>query len=187
MRINFVENNKKLTDNEVILLINNGQYENLQIIINRYLPLIIKTARKYCLPSAVEDAVQEATFALYSAIKDYDSEKSSFSTFASLCIKRSILSEVRKSTLKKNIPDDMLSSIDELQLTDNNSPEDIIIEKEDFKTLTNTIKLELSNKEYSVLQFFLEGKTYSEIAKSLDITEKAVDNSLSRIRKKLKK
>ena len=44
MGINFVENNKKLTDNEVILLINNGEYENLQIIIDRYLPKIITTA-----------------------------------------------------------------------------------------------------------------------------------------------
>lgn len=187
MRKKFVENNKNMTDDEVILLINKGEYENLQIIINRYLPLIIKTAKKYCSPNAVEDAVQEATFALYSAIKDYDSEKSSFSAFASLCIKRSVVSGLRKSTSKKTIPDEMLSSIEELQLADHNSPENIIIEKENYKTLANTIKLELSSKEYSVLQFFLEGKSYSEIAKKLSLTEKSVDNALSRIRKKLKK
>ena len=32
MGINFVENNKKLTDNEVILLINNGEYEKINEI-----------------------------------------------------------------------------------------------------------------------------------------------------------
>lgn len=187
MRKSFVENNNKLTDNEVILLINNGEYENLQIIINRYLPLIIKTAKEYCPQNLVEDAVQEATFALYQAVKDFEPEKSSFSAFALLCIKRSVLSQVRKMGAQKNIPNNMLSSIEELQVADNNSPEDIFIEKENYKTLTDNIELRLSSLEYNVLQFFLAGKTYSQIAKSLKLTEKSVDNALSRIRKKLKK
>ena len=33
---------------------------------------------------------------------------------------------------------------------------------------------------------FLEGKSYSQIAEALGITEKSVDNALSRIRKKIK-
>ncbi len=187
MRKSFVENNKKMTDNEVISLINKGQYENLQIIINRYLPLIIKTAKTYCPQNLVEDAVQEATFALYQAVKDYIPEKSSFSAFASLCIKRAVISLSRKTVSQKAIPQDMLSSIEEVQVADNTSPEDIIIEREDFETLKDTIQLSLSDMEYSVLQLFLSGKTYSEIADVLNITEKSVDNALARIRKKLKK
>ena len=68
-----------------------------------------------------------------------------------------------------------------------NSEFEILIEKEDYKALTNNIKLELSAMEYNVLELFLSGKGYSDIAKYLGITEKSVDNALARIRKKIKK
>lgn len=187
MSINFVENNNKLTDDEIVSLINSGNYELLSVIINRYLPLIIKTAKQNLPETEVEDAVQEATFALYSAVKNFDGEKSSFYTFANTCIKRSVISQIRKSASKKNIPDGLVTSIDEIELADLNSPENILIERESYNTLTNNIKLELSSMEYSVLQLFLAGESYCEIARALNLTEKAVDNALARIRKKLKK
>ncbi len=187
MGIDFVENNKKMTDDEVILLINQGEYENLQIIINRYLPQIIKTAKKYCPENEIEDAVQEATFALYSAVKTYNPQKASFSVFASVCIKRSMVSRLRKNNSGKAIPEELILPIDEADLPYLNSPESILIEQEDYNNLQNNIKLELSSMEYNVLQQFLEGKTYLEIAKHLNITEKAVGNALTRIRKKIQK
>lgn len=186
MGINFVENNKNLSDNEVILLINGGAYENLQIIIDRYLPLIIKNAKKYCPQNEVEDAVQEATFALYSAVKAYDPQKSDFAALASICIKRAVISHLRKNNSQKAIPEELLLSIDGTDIPVETNPESILIEKEDYHALAASIRLELSKLEYSVLQSFLEGKSYSEIAKTLDITEKAVDNALARIRKKIK-
>jgi RNA polymerase sporulation-specific sigma factor len=186
MGTNFVENSKNLTDDEVILLINGGEYEHFQIIIDRYLPTIVKTAKKYCPPNQVEDVVQEAIFALYSAVKGYDSQKATFATFANICIKRSIISILRKNNSKKAIPQELLLSIEEVQLPHLESPESLLIEREDYKAFTDNIKLELSNMEYKVLQLFLDGKTYSEIADIMDITEKSVDNALSRIRKKIK-
>ena len=59
MVIDFVENNKKMTDEEVILLIKNGEYQNFQILICNYLPLIKKMANKYCASNEFEDAVQD--------------------------------------------------------------------------------------------------------------------------------
>ncbi len=187
MVINFVENNKNLTDNEVISLINKGEYENLQIIIDRYLPLIIKMAKKYCPENEVEDAVQEATIALYNAVKSFDSEKSSFSTLAGVCIKRSMISRLRKSNAQKAVPEELIIPIEEANLLSFDNPESILIEKENFANLKENIKLELSSMEYDVLQLFLDGKSYLQISKQMNITEKAVDNALSRIRKKIKK
>ncbi len=186
MVVNFVENNKKLTDNQVVSLINSGEYENLEIIINRYMPLIIKTAKQYCPKEQLEDAVQEATFALYSAVKTFDEQKSSFSAFASICIKRAVIALVRKNVSKKAIPQDLMLPIDQIDLPSPNNPESILIEKEDYKALTNNIKLELSSLEYKVLNKFLDGESYSEIAKSIGIAEKSVANALTRIRKKIK-
>lgn len=186
MRINFVENYNNLTDNEVILLIKKGDYELLQIIIERYYPVILSYIKKYCPEQYREDAVQEATLALYSAVKDYDPSKAAFSTFASLCVKRSVLSVLKSRQRKKTIPDELVSSIEEMELVDSNSPEKIFFEREDYKSLTDSIKLELSSLEYQVLQGFLSGEKYSDIAKRLALSEKSVDNALVRIRKKLK-
>ena len=186
MSIDFVENYEKMSDEEIIAQINNGDFELLQIIISRYLPIIHYYVNLYCSDMEREDAVQEATYAVYSAVKNFDLEKSSFSTFASLCIKRSVLSTHKQSTRRKIIPDELLSPIDEAEITDSNSPEKIFFEKESYKNLTNSIKLELSGLEYSVLQLFLEGNKYIDIAKRLSISEKSVNNALLRIRKKLK-
>lgn len=187
MRNIIVENSQIMSDELAVKLINEGEYQLLPVIIEHYMSLIVSTAKCYLPSPYIDDAVQEATIALYNAIKTYDSQKSSFYTFASLCIKRSIIGFARKNGAQKNIPDDMLSSLEATEISDPSTPEAIIIEREDYDNLTQSIRLELSEMEYEVLQLFLSGMSYSSIAESLEITEKAVDNALSRIRKKLKK
>jgi len=187
MENNFVENYENLTDDQVVAKIKEGNYEFLQVIISRYNPTIFYYVKKYCNGDSAEDAVQEGTLALYSAVKDFDGEKASFSTFAALCIKRAIIVFLRSSNRKKNIPDELISSIDDIELVDTNSPENIFIEREDYKNLADTIKLELSSLEYDVLQLYLIGKSYGDISKKLNISDKSVDNALARIRKKLKR
>lgn len=186
MGISFVESYEKMSDDEIVSLINNGNYELMQIIIERYYPVVLFNIRKYCPETYREDAVQEATFALYTAVKKFDSSKSTFSTFAALCIKRSIFSVLKTRQRRKNIPDELVDSLDNIEIVDVNSPEKIFFEKEDYKFLKDTIELELSSLEYRVLQLFLNDESYSSIAKKLNISEKAVDNSLTRVRKKLK-
>ncbi len=182
----IVENYENRPDEELILRINQGDYEYMAVIIERYTPVIHSYINKYCLKTQREDAVQEANLALFFAIKAFDGEKSCFSTFANLCIKRAILDVLKSGKRQKNIPEEMLDSIDELELVDVNSPEKIFFEREDFKSLTDNIKLELSNLEYNVLRLRLSGESYENIAHSLGVTEKTVDNALLRIRKKLK-
>lgn len=186
MGINFVENIKKMEDEEIISLINKGDFELLKVIIERYSPVISFNVKKYCTESDREDAIQEATFALYSAVKNFDGKKASFSTFASLCIKRSVMNSLKSAKRLKNIPEELKDSLEEVNIVDSNTPEDIIVNKESYKTLTENIKLELSSLEYKVLQLYISPKNYAEIAKELNISEKSVDNALGRIRKKLK-
>lgn len=186
MRKKIVENYESLPEEEILALINNGKYELIGIIINHYLPVILHYVKKYCSENEAEDRIQEATMALYTAVKNYDPSKSSFNTFADLCIKRSVISGLKYANRKKNIPDELVTSIDCIEVADTNSPEKIFFDKENYKTLTDTIKFELSGLEYKVLQHYLSGDTYSDIAVKLSITEKSVDNALMRIRKKLK-
>lgn len=186
MRKKFVENYESMSDEKIAALINSGSYELLPIIIERYLPRILYFVKKYCGENDSEDAVQEATIALYSAVRDYDREKSSFATFASLCIRRSVISVLRASKRRKDIPDELLSPYEDTVISEADSPEKIFFDRENYRALTDNIKLELSGLEFKVLQLYLSGNKYIDIAKELDISEKSVDNALLRIRKKLK-
>jgi len=187
MRNTFVEINENLSDDEIIIKINDGDYELLHIIMTRYHNVILYYVNKYCPKPYREDAVQEASFALYSAVKHYEPDKSSFSSFATLCIKRSVIAVLKNQQRQKDIPDELISSIDELDIADCNSPEKIFFDREDLKALTDNIKLELSPLEYKVLQHYLTGESYRVIAERLNIPEKSVNNALSRIRRKLKR
>lgn len=182
----FVEFDEKLSDIEIVELVNSGNFEPIGVLINRYYPTIILYVNRLCPQELHEDAIQEATFALYSAIKSYNSQKSSFSTFAGICIKRSVISTLKSHNRKKTVPSELVTSIDDVEIADSNSPEKIFFDRNDYETLTDSIKLELSSMEYKVLQLYISGYRYSVIADKLGLTEKSVNNALSRIRKKLK-
>ena len=182
----FVENYEKLSDEEIVGEIKQGNTALLNVLISRYYPTIFYYVSRYFSANYSEDAFQEATLALYSAIKDFDGEKSAFKTFATLCIKRALYDYIKRNTRQKDIPSDMLSSLDEVEVVDYSSPEKIFFEREAYKSLAATIKLELSPLEYSVLELFLSGEKYSAIAEKLAVSEKSVDNALGRIRKKIK-
>ena len=186
MRSIFVENYKNASDEEIVAQICGGDYELLPVIFSRYDKRIRYYADKYCRESDREDAAQEASLALYSAVKNYDKDKSSFSSFASLCIKRSVIDCAKRAGRKKNIPEELLEPIEDVSIPDCNSPEKIFFDKEAYKALTHSIKLELSGMELAVLQLFLSGKKYVDIVDVLGVSEKSVNNALMRIRRKLK-
>lgn len=186
MSINIVENYENLSDEAIVSLICGGDFEPMGILIKRYYPTILMYINQFCPNDYKEDAIQEATFALYSAIKAFDNEKSSFSTFAGVCIKRSVLSFLKLQNRKKTIPSELVSSIDDIEIADSNSPEKIFFDRNDYKALTDNIRLELSPMEYNVLQLYISDYRYSVIADKLGLTEKSVNNAMLRIRKKLK-
>jgi RNA polymerase sporulation-specific sigma factor len=65
------------------------------------------------------------------------------------------------------------------------NPEELLISNETYNLLEQNLKEELSDLEKDVLMEYLKGKTYKEIADSLDRHVKSVDNALQRIKRKL--
>ncbi len=179
---------EKLSDNQLVELINQGEYKYLQLLINRYMPYIISVASRYNAGGFdTEDFIQEGVLAIFSAVKTYDDSKASFKTFAGICINRAMTSALTRAVGKaKHIPENLISPIDDVELADTSDPESILIEKENISNLEHTIKKDLSKLEYQVLSEFLSGKSYADIAKTLGITTKSVDNALRRIRAKIK-
>ncbi len=142
--------------------------------------------------SEKEDLYQEGLIGLFKAALAYKSSRgASFSTFAYLCIKHSILSSVRVYFSKKNEPVRIGSPFDEVlahQCPDFYAePEKLYIEKENIRLIKEIIDTSLSNYERRVFKLFLKGLSYEVIADELSVEAKSVDNAIQRIRGKLKK
>ena len=67
------------------------------------------------------------------------------------------------------------------------NPEDLVIDKENVDRLEMLIDKELSSFEKQVLDLYLTGMGYQQIAKVLGRDEKSTDNALQRIKNKLKR
>ena len=63
-------------------------------------------------------------------------------------------------------------------------PLETITKKEYFEAVESRIDKNLSTFEKKVLDFYVQGESYVDIATKLDAQVKAVDNAIQRIRKK---
>ncbi len=189
-----------LSDEELVYKAKLGDENAENELLELYKGLVVKLARSYfILGGEMEDIVQEGMIGLYKAIKGYDKKKNaSFKTFATMCIKHQIQSAIKVANAKKNSP---LSNSVSLQSFSENSddddflpanlifqvsPDEKIINKERYKNLLEEIRKMLSEKEMKVLRLYLKGYTYKEIGKILKMPYKSIDNSLSRIKTKLR-
>lgn len=172
-------------------------------------PLVTKISRKYFLVGGTsDDVVQEGMIGLYKAIITYKKDSSaSFKTYATLCIKRQILSAIRQANNNKNLPLNAYFSINSQGMivvsvsgsddgeeeekgiyisADTQTPEEAVVSKENVAEISNRIDKSLSAFEKQVLSLYIEGLNYVEIATKLNKEPKSIDNALSRIKLKLK-
>lgn len=184
--------------NEDILLAKQGDIESIEKIVTEYKNLIYMRNRTLFLKGAErEDLVQEGMIGLMKAIRSFDENRSaSFSTFASLCIKRQIITAVKNYNSEKNknlnsaMQGEGYSEIQELIRYNNPSlkyytPEQIVIGKELMRFLKKFLKINLSGLEKEVFSYMVKGYGYLEIAEKLKKEPKAIDNSIQRIKKKV--
>ena len=199
--------NKAKNDEHRLLLLEAraGKIDALEKLMNEFKPLVTKVARRYFLLNGDDaDLIQEGMIGLYKAFLNYrlDSD-TSFESYATTCIKRNVISAVRASQNQKNLPlnnsvgvgaqggldllqDDDLNDFEVSLPSDELSPEDRIVLKEQREEIVKKIKSLLSDFEIKVLKRYLDGESYKEIAKQLDKNEKSIDNAIMRIKSKLK-
>lgn len=162
-------------------------------LVARYRNYVYKCASSFFVNGAErEDIVQEGMIGLYNAIRGFDpSVSTTFASFAAVCIRRQILSAVKASTRKKHIPLNSYVSLSDTDSENNvlakpdNEPLSFVLDKEYFNKVSVKISERLSKLELRVLYCYLDGLTYSQIAKIIGRNEKSVDNAISRIKKKL--
>ena len=182
---------KELSDIELIRLYKQGDQVAFHQLAVRYIFIIRnKSSDLYNMGIESEDLFQEGLLGLHNAVRSFDENGgASFRTYAGICIHNRLVSAVRTANTDKNKINNISVSLDDetdlrsLPLTE---PENVVIIKEDFQGMVDYLKTNLSETELSVLSLYLEGNSYDEIAKTLEITKKACNNAMQRVRKKLR-
>jgi RNA polymerase sporulation-specific sigma factor len=191
-------------DTALLLAARAGDEAALSALLTRYRAFARAKARSYFLVGADrEDVVQEGMIGLYKAIRDFDpAQQTSFRGFADVCVTRQILTAVKSATRHKHGPlNDYVSFerpvgeegedpgertlSDVLAVRAVSDPADLVISAERVRALQAHVDEVLSDLETEVLRLYVEGRSYQEIAETLQRHVKAIDNALQRIKKKL--
>lgn len=193
-----------LTDEEVIAQIKDNEDDcAMYYLISKYRNFVRAKARSYFLIGADrEDIIQEGMIGLYKSIRDFRTDKqASFRVFAELCVTRQIITAIKTATRQKHIPLNSYVSLNK-PIYDEDSdrtlldilsgikvadPEELVISREEFIDIEATMSDILSDLEWKVLMYYLDGKSYQEIAEELHRHIKSIDNALQRVKRKLEK
>lgn len=190
-----------LTDEEIVELAKNGNVTALEYLINKYKNFVRAKARTYFLIGADrEDIIQEGMIGLYKAIRDYRYDRqASFRAFAEICVTRQMITAIKTATRQKHIPlnsyislnkpvfdEESERTLGEVVTTEKEgNPEEMFINQENLMDIESTMQRILSPLEQDVVNLYLEGKSYTEIAQKLGRHVKSVDNALQRVKRKL--
>ncbi|MBP5166728.1 MAG: sigma-70 family RNA polymerase sigma factor [Oscillospiraceae bacterium] len=191
---------QQLTDEQLQQLARSGAAGAEEYLIAKYARVIRALSRPFFLTGGdSEDLLQEGMLGLISAIRSYNAEGgASFRTYSELCIKRRLLTAVRDANNGKSISLDNCLSLESPLFDENQTlltsagrgvslrgPEQILIDREETDKLFRTFTDILSRFEADVMNLYLSGMSYREIAEQLHRPDKAVDNAVQRIRRKL--
>lgn len=180
------------TDEELAKNAAAGDDAAMAALITRIMPLAKAKASRYSSSAATqEDLLQEGMLGFLDAVRTYNEQAgASFRTYAGICIQNRIRSAVRKQTGNKHAPLNssvLLQEDDPAASTNATDPQEIFLAKEDSSQLQTVLRTSLSDLERRVLDHFLAGEAYEEIALALGINTKTVNNALQRVRSKLKR
>ncbi len=194
---------ERIPDEQLVQMCHDGDSIAEEYLLVKYKNFVRSKARSYFLIGADhEDIVQEGMIGLYKAIRDYRPDKlSSFRAFAELCITRQIITAIKTATRQKHIPLNSYVSLNK-PLYDEESdrtlldvitearisnPEELVINQEKLGNIHDRMNEVLSGLEQQVLNEYLDGKSYQEIAEMLNRHVKSIDNALQRVKRKLEK
>lgn len=195
---------EQISDEELIDRLRSGEERIMDYICDKYKNLVRSKAKSmFILGGDSEDLIQEGMIGLFKAVRDYDSGRdASFYTFADLCISRQMYTAVQASKRQKHIPLNTYISLYGNPVTEDReessllealanpmelNPEEMFLDKERVAYLEQIIESELSSFEKQVLDLYMTGMSYTQIAKVLGRDDKSTDNALQRLKSKIRK
>lgn len=198
-------NYDELNDSELIHMVNEASEDAKDILFEKYKYIIDIEIKKYSSMAKVlgydyNDLVQDALVGFSDALVSYRDDKyAALPSFITLCVDRKLqVSIIKAGRLKNKLLNESLSLEYVYQqyasplkdiLSDNseNDPLENILKEEKFQELLSDIKNTLSTQEYEVYSLMINGLKYDEIATLLGKNLKQVDNTIQRVKNKIKK
>ena len=199
-----IEELEKTNDSELLMLYREDDEDAKNMLFYKYKFIIDILIKKYqhwlsALKIDYQELYSECTVGFSDALYCYQEDKdSSLSTFITLCVERRLNGVIRKySRDKYKIMQDSYSLdfiyedkndtlIEKLSDENNDDPLKNIAEQEEYDELIKDIKKSLTSKEYEVFVLKSRGFDYQEIAKILGKNSKQIDNTMQRIKVKIK-
>jgi RNA polymerase sporulation-specific sigma factor len=182
--------NKTLSDEELAVRAANGDDASMALLIAIVTPIAKAKASGFANARiSGEDLAQEGMLGFLDAVKSFDISKGvPFKAYAEACINNRIVSAVRVNFNNKNAA---LSNAVPYEAAAEKSdcladPAEIVAEKDETEYLAGLLDEGLSAFEKQVVDLRLQDKSYSQIASQLECSEKAVDNAMQMIRKKMR-
>ena len=193
---------EQVTDEELVRRTQqHGDRYACEYLLYKYRNLVRAKVRAYFLMGAErDDLIQIGMIGLWEAITDFRADRdTSFAGFAKVCIQRQMISAIKAATRQKQAPlnssisleaspgddDDDRNLLEVLVSETESDPQHIVLGVEGERVLQQSLREQLSPFEWEVLTEYRSGKSYKEMARTLSCKIKAIDNALSRIRRKL--
>ena len=191
----------KYSDEELIVQLRDGDHAITDYIMEKYKNLVRSKAQSmYILGADREDLIQEGMIGLFKAIRDYDTGRdASFFTFADLCVSRQMYTAIQAplnsyisiyadySRQEEGESSEEVKLINSLISPLEKNPEELLIDRENVERIEQMIERELSPFEKQVLDLYLTGMSYGQIAKVLGRDDKSTDNALQRVKAKIRR
>lgn len=194
----------EFNDYELIAKFYEGYEEAKEILYSKYLYIIETELKKsskiaYMLGCDRGELYQEALVGLSDALTNYREDKdAALSSFITLCVNRRIQNALKKASRPKNKMINNTLSLEEAYgrcniplmnlISDENAnnPLESLVREENLLKTEEKIKNLLSENEYEVFLLLQKGLKYDKIAETLQINMKKVDNTIQRIKSKIK-
>jgi len=177
--------------------------ESLEQLLEENKNTIKSKAENYTMLGAEkDDLIQEGMIGFVRAYNTFDETKgASFKTYADVCVTRQMLMAIRAAGRQKNAPLNLSVSLDKpindedenaptlgetIMAKAESNPEYQVVYQELLEVLIDPNNDYFSALEHQVMLYLLSGCNYQEIAKKMDKTAKQIDNTMQRIKKKLK-
>src|SRR6184192_1180763 len=193
---------RELADLQLVMRARNGDQKALDELIRRYHGFVRLKASSYFLAGGdADDLIQEGLIGLYKAVRDFSPEKSSFRSFAELCVTRQIITAIKSATRFKHAPLNTYVSFSHTPAGQENEGDCTlgdalpgpsvdrksicVISTEELQSLVGCLSTTLSPLEADALRLYLEGSSYEQMAEELSCDTKTIDNALQRVKRKI--
>jgi RNA polymerase sporulation-specific sigma factor len=189
-------------DYELVAMAQEHNEDATNMLYKKYKPLIIRKSRevyKFLENKGVDinDVIQEAMIGFDEAIRDFNQDDNTlFYTFACICLDRQLRNvKLKFSRNKHRILNEAISFEDvgeevnilDFVYDDNDNPENEILSEESNREFKKSISSILTEAELEVFNLRIKGYSNKEIAGILNKDVKSVDNTVQRIKLKIKR